>query len=63
VWSRLAAVTGDLEVLYDAGVVAAAVDGKINVNELKNLEKLAQVCGVPYDERPIRAAAADLAAT
>jgi hypothetical protein len=59
VWARLASVTGDLDPLYEAGVVAAAVDGKINVNELKNLQKLAQACRVPYDEKAIRAAAAE----
>jgi hypothetical protein len=58
VWSKLAAATGDLDALYDAGVVAAAVDGKINVNELTNLKKLAECCGVPYDEQAIRRAAA-----
>jgi len=58
VWSKLAAATGDLDALYDAGVVAAAVDGKINVNELTNLKKLAECCGVPFDEQAIRRAAA-----
>jgi DNA-binding transcriptional ArsR family regulator len=58
VWSTLSAATDDLEALYDAGVVAAAVDGKINVNELANLQKLARCCGVTYDEKSIRAAAA-----
>lgn len=57
VWSMLASATGDLAALYDAGVVAAAVDGKINVNELTNLQKLADCCGVPYDVAAIRAAA------
>ncbi len=57
VWSMLASATGDLEALYDAGVVAAAIDGKINVNELTNLRKLAEYCSVPYDEHAIRDAA------
>ncbi len=57
VWSMLASATGDLEPLYDAGVVAAAIDGKINVNELTNLRKLAEYCSVPYDEDAIRDAA------
>lgn len=57
VWSMLAAAEGDLEALYDAGVVAAAVDGKININELTNLKKLAQYCSVRYDEDAIRDAA------
>ncbi len=56
-WSTLASATGDLEALYDAGVVAAAIDGKINVNELTNLKKLAECCSVPYDEQAIRDAA------
>jgi hypothetical protein len=59
VWARLTSVTGDLGALYEAGVVAAAVDGKINVNELRNLKKLAQACRVPYVEQAIRAAAAE----
>jgi hypothetical protein len=58
VWSTLSAATDDLEALYDAGVVAAAVDGKINVNELANLQKLSRCCGVVYDEQAIRAAGA-----
>ena len=57
VWSILDSAAGDLEALYDAGVVAAAIDGKINVNELTNLRKLAEYCSVPYDEDAIRAAA------
>jgi hypothetical protein len=57
VWAMLSAATGDLVELYDAGVVAAAVDGTINVNELTNLRTLADCCGVPYDEDAIRAAA------
>jgi hypothetical protein len=57
VWSRLGAVTGDLAPLYEAAVVAAAIDGKINVNELTNLKKLAECCSVPFDEAAIRAAA------
>jgi hypothetical protein len=56
-WSRLAAVSGDLRPLYDAGVVAAAADGKINVNELKVLRKLADCCSVPFDEDAVRRAA------
>jgi len=58
VWTRLRSATGDLDALYDAGVVAAAIDGKINVNELTNLRKLAECCGVPFDEVAIRQAAA-----
>ena len=58
VWARLASVTGDLDTLYEAGVVAAAVDGKINANELTNLRKLADFCRVPYDEQAVRRIAA-----
>ncbi len=54
VWSMLAAASGDLEALYDAAVVAAAIDGKINVNELTNLRKLAEYCSVTFDEDAIR---------
>ena len=54
VWSMLAAASGDLEVLYHAAVVAAAIDGKINVNELTNLRNLAEYCSVTFDEDAIR---------
>ena len=57
VWEMLGAASGDLSALYEAGVVAAAIDHKINVNELTNLKKLAEYCSVPYDEAAIRAAA------
>lgn len=63
VWSMLAAATGDLADLYEAGVVAAAIDGKINANELKNLRTLAEYCSVPFDEKAIRQAAAAAKAT
>lgn len=59
VWSMLATASGNLGALYEAGVVAAAIDGKINVNELKNLEKLAEYCSVPYDEDAVRRAVTD----
>ena len=59
VWAMLTAAEGDLTALYDAGTVAAAVDGKINVNELTVLKKLAEYCSVGFDERAIRALAAD----
>jgi hypothetical protein len=61
VWAMLGAAVGDLAALYDAGVVAAAVDGKINANELRNLKKLAECCRVPFDEVAIRRAARDAA--
>jgi DNA-binding transcriptional ArsR family regulator len=54
VWARLSAATEDLEALYEAGVVAAAVDGRVNVNELTTLRKLAGCCGVPYAEQQVR---------
>lgn len=57
VWTMLASATGDLEALYDAAVVAAAIDGKINVNELTNLKKLARYCKVTFDEDAVRRAA------
>ncbi len=57
VWSMLASASGDTKALYDAAVVAAGIDGKINVNELRNLRKLAAVCEVPYDEEAIRRSA------
>ena len=57
VWARLSSATADLEALYQAAVVAAAVDGRVNVNELTNLEKLAHCCGVPFDEDGVRTAA------
>ena len=50
----LAAASGDVEALYDAAAVAAAIDGKINVNELTNLKKLADYCSVTFDEDAIR---------
>jgi len=54
VWARLSAATEDLEALYEAGVTAAAVDGRVNVNELVTLQKLAGCCGVPYAEQQVR---------
>ncbi|MFP5282079.1 MAG: hypothetical protein ACLGIF_01355 [Actinomycetes bacterium] len=57
VWSLLAAAEGDLAPLYEAGVVAAAVDGKINVNELTALRRLAEYCGTHVDEQAVRALA------
>jgi hypothetical protein len=59
VWAMLGAATGNLEHLYEAGVIAAAVDGKINVNELANLRKLAEYCKVSFDENAVRRAAVD----
>jgi hypothetical protein len=60
VWAMLASATGDLVALYDAAVVAAAIDGKINPNELTNLRKLAEHCSVAFDEQAIRQAAKEL---
>jgi hypothetical protein len=53
-WTMLEAATGDLAALYEAGVVAAGIDGKINVNELTALRKLAVACSVPFDEQAVR---------
>lgn len=58
VWALLGAAEGDLRPLYEAGIEAAAVDGKININELTVLRKLARHCLVEFDEAAIRAKAA-----
>lgn len=58
VWSMLEDAVGDLTALYDAAVVAAAVDGKVNANELGVLRTLAEVCSTTFDEAAVRAAAA-----
>ena len=57
VWALLEAADGDLGPLYDAGATAAAVDGKINVNELTVLRRLATYGGAEFDEAAVRAAA------
>jgi hypothetical protein len=57
VWALLDAAVGDLRPLYEAAVEAAAVDEKINVNELTMLRKLARHCLVEFDEAAIRAKA------
>jgi uncharacterized tellurite resistance protein B-like protein len=54
VWALLESAAGDLRPLYEAGVEAAAVDGKINANELTVLRRLAGHCSVEYDESAIR---------
>jgi hypothetical protein len=59
VWSTFSKADGDLAPLYDAGKVAAGIDGKINVNELKALRKLAEYCSVEFDEHAVRALAAE----
>jgi hypothetical protein len=58
VWALLEAAVGDLRPLYEAAVEAAAVDGKINVNELTMLRKLARHCLVEFDEAAVRDKAA-----
>ena len=58
VWALLEAAEGDLRPLYEAAVDAAAVDGKINVNELTVLRRLAGQCSAEFDEAAIRARAA-----
>lgn len=57
VWALLEAAEGDLGPLYEAATEAAAVDGKINVNELTVLRRLAGHCLVEFDEAAIRAKA------
>lgn len=57
VWALLEAAEGDLRPLYEAATEAAAVDGKINVNELTVLRRLADHCLVEFDEAAIRAKA------
>lgn len=57
VWALLEAAQGDLTPLYAAATEAAAVDGKVNVNELNMLRKLAGHCRVEFDETAIRAKA------
>lgn len=61
VWSLLDAAEGDLALVYESAVIASAVDGKTNVNELRLLERLAQRCGTTYDEQAIRELAKDWA--
>lgn len=61
VWLMLATADGDLTAVYEAAVVASAVDGKTNVNELRLLKRLAEECGSIYDERAIRELAKDWA--
>jgi uncharacterized tellurite resistance protein B-like protein len=60
-WALLEAAQGDLRPLYAAAVEAAAVDGKINVNELAVLRRMAGHCAVEFDEATIRARAATYA--
>ena len=57
VWSKLASRSDDLEVLFNAGVTAAVIDGKIDAQELHLLESLAEHCAVTFDEDAIRKAA------
>ena len=54
VWALLESAQGDLRPLYEAGVEAAAVDGKTNVNELTVLRRLAGHCRAEFDESAIR---------
>lgn len=53
-WTLLAAVEGDRAPLYAAAVEAAAVDGKVNANELAVLRELAERCGTTFDEVAVR---------
>lgn len=54
VWSLLERTSGDLAPIYAAGSLAAAVDGKASKPELDTLRRLADVCGVDYDDSAIR---------
>ena len=58
VWALIEAAEGDLRPLYAAAVEAAAIDGKINVNELTVLRRLAAHCLVEFDEAAVRDKAA-----
>ncbi|WP_324651671.1 hypothetical protein [Georgenia sp. H159] len=57
VWSLLATAPHSLREIYDAGVVTAAIDGKIHGSELAILKKLAEHCSADFHEESIRAAA------
>ena len=52
-------VSQDKEALYQAGAAAAAVDGRIDANELSRLRKVAVHCSVPFDANAVRRLAAD----
>jgi uncharacterized membrane protein YebE (DUF533 family) len=52
-------VSPDKAALYQAGVVAAAVDGSIDANELSRLKKVADHCSVPFDADTVRRLAAE----
>ena len=52
-------VSPDKAALYQAGVVAAAVDGSIDANELSRLKKVADHCSVPFDADAVRRLAAE----
>ena len=54
VWRRIDSLEGERRALYDAAVVAAAVDGKIVPSEVSVLKKLAVRCGVEYDPESIK---------
>jgi hypothetical protein len=56
VWAKIDAAAGDRNGLFDAAVMAAAIDGQVNAAELADLRKLAAVCSVPFDEAGIREA-------
>ena len=58
----VALASSDPAALYQAGVVTAAVDGKVNVNELAALEALARSCSMRFDEAAVRALAKTFAA-
>lgn len=53
VWRRIDSLEGAKKALYDAAVVAAAVDGRIVSSEISALKELAVRCGVEYDSEGI----------
>lgn len=57
VLDRLEAAVGDRRQVFDAAVQVAAVDGKIHGSEWRLLQRVADRCGVTYDEPSIREAA------
>lgn len=54
VWSKVDACEGDPYRIYDAAMVAAAVDGRIDRRERDVLEILAERCGTTYDESVLK---------
>lgn len=59
VWRMLDGLEGDLGGLYRAGLVAAAVDGKVDAKELELLKRLADRCDVAFVPATAKLAAKD----